>query len=189
MLLDDCKKLKGHATGLLGPGLPLLYSRFARVEVAREHRLADPKSLAQFLDLLRVETRRSSKTIAVLSMNCMLLRSSEMRLLGAERAIVDIAKLREYCLNPQHPRGRHKARVFASALNLHQSDAEFLRTQLLNAARTSDVLGGEADGYGQRYILDFECVKGSRRAVVRSAWIVLESEDFPRLTTCYVLSD
>jgi hypothetical protein len=33
-----------------------------------------------------------------------------------------------------HLRGRHKARVFASALQLFQTDAELLRAQLLNAA-------------------------------------------------------
>lgn len=30
--------------------------------------------------------------------------------------MVDIAKLRDYCLNPLHDEGKHKARVFASAL-------------------------------------------------------------------------
>jgi hypothetical protein len=110
-----------------------------------------------------------------------------MRLPGAEHAIVDISKLRDYCLNPHHPRGRHKARVFALLLNLHQGDAELLRTQLLNAALVSDATIGEADEFGRRYSVDFECVKGSRRATVRSGWIVLTSEDFPRLATCYVL--
>ncbi len=47
---------------------------------------------------------------------------------------------------------------------------------------------GEADDFGQRYSIDFECGNGSRRAVVTSAWIVLKAEDFPRLLTCYVLS-
>ena len=32
--------------------------------------------------------------------------------------IVDLAKLRDYCLNEEHPRGRHKARVFRSRLGL-----------------------------------------------------------------------
>jgi hypothetical protein len=32
-------------------------------------------------------------------------------------------------------RGRHKARIFAAALNLTQADAEFLRQELLRAAR------------------------------------------------------
>ena len=112
-----------------------------------------------------------------------------MRLPGAERAVVDLAKLREYCLNPQHPRGRHKARVFTSALNLHQADAEILRSRLLEAARVTEAIVGEADEHGQRYILDFECVNGTRRGLVRSAWIVLKGEDFPRLATCYVLSE
>ena len=57
-----------------------------------------------------------------------------MKLPGAERAIVDIAKLRDYCLDPHHPRGRHKARVFASALGLTQADAEILREALLAGA-------------------------------------------------------
>ncbi len=64
-----------------------------------------------------------------------LLRSSMMRLPSAKRAVVDISKLREYCLDPQHLRGRHKARVFASGLNLDQRDAEFLRIKLLAAAQ------------------------------------------------------
>jgi hypothetical protein len=39
-----------------------------------------------------------------------------MRLPNAERAVVDVRKLREYCLNAEHPRGQHKARVFKSAV-------------------------------------------------------------------------
>ena len=35
-----------------------------------------------------------------------------------ERAIVHIEKLADYCLNPEHPSGKHKARVFKSVLNL-----------------------------------------------------------------------
>lgn len=42
---------------------------------------------------------------------------------------------------------------------------------------------GEKDEYGQDYVLNFESVKGERRAMVRSG------ESFPRLTTCYVLSE
>lgn len=42
------------------------------------------------------------------------------------RAIVEIEKLRDYCLDPLHPRGGHKARVFQSALSLVQNDADLL---------------------------------------------------------------
>jgi hypothetical protein len=55
-----------------------------------------------------------------------------MKLPNGARAIVEIRKLREYCLNPQHPRGRNKARVFAS-VGIREADAEELRTTLVAA--------------------------------------------------------
>lgn len=36
-----------------------------------------------------------------------------MKLPNGEGAIVELAKLRDYCLSQSHPRGRHKARVFS----------------------------------------------------------------------------
>jgi hypothetical protein len=36
-------------------------------------------------------------------------------------------------------------------------------------------------------MLDFEMSGPSGTAWVRSIWIVLKTEDFPRLTSCYVL--
>jgi len=33
---------------------------------------------------------------------------------NAERAVVDIRKLRDYCLNPLHDDGKHKAQLFAA---------------------------------------------------------------------------
>jgi len=110
-----------------------------------------------------------------------------MTLPGGERAAVDIAKLRDYCLNPTHPRGRHKARIFAAALGLVQADAEFLRHELARAAREANATTGGADEYGQRYEVDFELAKSARRAVVRSVWIGRRGEDFRRLTSCYGL--
>lgn len=107
---------------------------------------------------------------------------------GAD-AIVEISKLRDYCLDPLHPRGRHKARVFLSALSLGQADADFLRAALLEAAREGDAVPGEADEYGDRYTVDFPITRGNREAKVRSAWIILRGESAPRLTSCFVLLD
>jgi hypothetical protein len=47
-----------------------------------------------------------------------------MKLPYAESAIVDVRKLRDYCLSAAHPRGKHKARVFASALGLTAEDSD-----------------------------------------------------------------
>ena len=78
-----------------------------------------------------------------------------VKLPNGERAAVDLAKLRDYCLNPDHLRGRHKVRVFAAALRLTADDAEELRDALLHAAGTEDAIAAEQDQYGQRYVVDF----------------------------------
>jgi hypothetical protein len=103
--------------------------------------------------------------------------------------LVDVAKLRDYCLSDNHPRGRHKARVFRSRLGLTAGDAELLRLALLDAAqvRQDDLWPTEADEYGQRYVLDFEMTTATGTATVRSAWIVLASQDVLRFISCYVL--
>jgi len=103
--------------------------------------------------------------------------------------VVDIVKLRDYCLSDTHPRGRHKARVFRSRLGLTSANSEMLRRALLEAAqnRADELQSGEADEHGQRYILDFPMTTSTGSATIRSAWIVLEGEDVLRLVTCYLL--
>jgi hypothetical protein len=109
-----------------------------------------------------------------------------MLLPNGERAIVDVRKLRDYCLNPDSPRGSSKARVFLSALGLTAADAPKLQKKLLEVARTGEAQLGELDMYGQRYMIDFEIETTVGKAIVRSGWIVLRDETAPRLTTCYV---
>ena len=109
-----------------------------------------------------------------------------MKLPGGERAVVDPVKLRGYCLNPAHPRGRHKARVFAEQLGLTAARIEPLRKALLAAARDGEAIKGEEDGYGQRFVVDFRMNGPKGSVTIRSAWIVRKGEDFPRLTSCFV---
>ena len=103
--------------------------------------------------------------------------------------VVDIVKLRDYCLSKVHPRGRHKARVFHSRLGLTSRDALLLRQALLDAAhnRRKDLRPADADEFGQRYVLDFPMTTDVGTATIRSAWIVLTGEDVLKLTSCYVL--
>ena len=70
---------------------------------------------------------------------------------------------------------------------MEREDAEELRAALLAAARDEDADAAEADEYGERYVLDFALRRGGREARVRSAWIMRKGENFPRLTSCYVL--
>lgn len=109
-----------------------------------------------------------------------------MTLPNGEHAIVDSGKLEGYCLNPQHSRGRNKARVFAS-VGIRQADAEALTDALRSAATNAEARLGIANQYGQRYIVDFDLVRQARTVRVRSTWIVRIGEELPRLTSCYVL--
>jgi len=109
-----------------------------------------------------------------------------MKLPNGDHAIVDIRKLQTYCLNSQHPRGRHKARVFAS-VGFREADAEELRTALLAAALVDEAVPGAASPYGQRYVIDLELLRQDRTVRIRSTWIVRKGENLPRLTSCYVL--
>jgi hypothetical protein len=109
-----------------------------------------------------------------------------MLLPNGKRAIVDIRKLRDYCLNSDNPRGSAKARVFARVLGLTASDAAQLRQKLLEIAASDEAKIGELDLYGQRYTIDFEMTTETGRGILRTGWIILRGESAPRLTTCYV---
>lgn len=106
---------------------------------------------------------------------------------NAERAVVDIRKLRDYVLNPTHDVGKHKAHLFATILGIIADDAEELREALLHAVGAHDVQLGRFDEYGQRYTVDFPLEWRGKRAIVRSGWIIEHDSDTPRLTTCYPL--
>ena len=110
-----------------------------------------------------------------------------MKLPNPERAVVDVVKLRDYVLNSEHPRGRHKARVFAAKLGFAAGDAEAVRAMLLRAAVDYDAVPGKQDRYGRRYAVEFTMGGPAGLATVRSLWIVRRGEDFPRLASCYVL--
>ena len=104
----------------------------------------------------------------------------------AERAVVDIRKLREYCLNPLHDEGKHKARLFA-AVGITANDAEELRDTLLQVVKLHEAQLGRRDTYGQRYIIDFPREWRGKQTLIRSGWIIEHGMDIPRLTTCYPL--
>lgn len=109
-----------------------------------------------------------------------------MKLPWGERAVVDREKLTEYCLNPEHPRGKHKARVFEAALGITAKNVDELRAALLAAAATEEAQRTAGDRFGDRYLIDFEYHGLHGVRIVRSLWILRRGERAPRLTSCYV---
>lgn len=108
-----------------------------------------------------------------------------MKLPNGARAIVDLRKLRDYCLSPAHRYGQHKARLFAGALGMTMRDIDLLYAALLKAAKECDAIPTRNNGFGQIYEVAFELAGTRKLATILSVWIVLENEQIPRPITCY----
>lgn len=109
-----------------------------------------------------------------------------MKLPNHHLAIIDPSKLRDYVLNPEHPRWKHKARVFARVLGFHPDDAFELMNQIRTGIAREDCETRETDDFGARFHVDLTVVGKTTEARVRTGWIILTGESRPRLTTCFV---
>ena len=109
------------------------------------------------------------------------------RLPNGGQAVLDIRKIEDYCLNPGHPLGRHKARVFREALGIGRDDSAALGEEFLEAARTGAASPAGTDEWGPRWSIDVAIARQNKRAVVRTIWMVRVDEDIPRFVTCWVL--
>jgi hypothetical protein len=103
-----------------------------------------------------------------------------------QHAIIDLAKLRDYVLNPDHPRGKHKARVFLRTLGFDWRDAETLARQISHGLASEGCEAGVVDEFGQRFQVTVSVKGRVGSARVRTGWILLAGERYPRLTTCFI---
>jgi len=105
---------------------------------------------------------------------------------NADKAIVPLEKLRSYSLDSSHPVGKHKARVFASALGMTKNDASRLREMILQAVLTNEGIEAGTNEHGTRFAVDFQTFGLKGAVTVRTAWIIDAGDTVPRLTSCYV---
>ena len=107
-----------------------------------------------------------------------------MNIPGAERAIIDAAKVRDYLLSPVHRVGSAKARFFAQ-LGFEQQKWTALQDELY-AFATEDAQLGSATRFGQKYVVP-GTIRGpsGRIASLVVVWIILNGENFPRFVTAY----
>jgi hypothetical protein len=109
------------------------------------------------------------------------------RLPNSERAILDLRKIEDYCLDAAHPRGRHKARLFRELLDLTRNDAGWLKAVLLDRVQNNEAVELVTDAFGGRWRVDVPVSRHGRKAVIRTIWIVRTGESAPRFVTCWVL--
>ena len=100
---------------------------------------------------------------------------------------VDQNKVKNYALNPNHPIGKDKAKVFESSLGYNQSNADQLINQIQSKLPNSKAILGIKDQFGQRYTVDIVVTgPNGNSAVVRTGWILEPETEVPRMTTIYV---
>lgn len=67
-------------------------------------------------------------------------------------------------------------------------NTEVLRRAILGAAANATEAEARGDsGHGEVFVLRFPVQTPKGQAIVLTAWIVRHGEDFPRLTTCYIV--
>lgn len=104
---------------------------------------------------------------------------------GAE-AIIPEGKLEDYCLNPFHPDGKHKAKVFEKALGITQANSAELKKMVLESAEYGDVTKKQQNDFGKMYRVEYEIQGVNQREILCTLWIVYKSDEKPYLTSCFV---
>ncbi|MBI3898836.1 MAG: LysM peptidoglycan-binding domain-containing protein [Gammaproteobacteria bacterium] len=104
----------------------------------------------------------------------------------ANRAVIYPRKLAEYALNPEHPVGGNKAKVFESTLGFTRNNADDLMDQLRQGVVNNTPIPGKVDRFGSRFTVDIPVVGPAGNGTVRSGWIYKPGSNVPELTTIYV---
>jgi hypothetical protein len=108
-----------------------------------------------------------------------------MKLPNGEQAEISMQKLIGYCLNPEHPSGRHKARVFASVLGITNENAEILRSLVQTAAIEGEVVQQDTTAFGQQFKVDW-IVPNTDGIRLRTIWEVTSQNSNPRLISAFL---
>ena len=106
---------------------------------------------------------------------------------NAHAAVIEQTKLTRYCLHPAHEDGRHKARVFKSALGYDRTNAADLISAIRTGIMTHAAQHVGTTAHGSLWRVDMVIDGPGGRATVRTGWIYEKGKDVPRLTTAYVL--
>jgi hypothetical protein len=108
-----------------------------------------------------------------------------MKLPNGENAVVPMEKLTGYCLNLNHPSGKHKARVFASALGITAENASDLRELILQAAILGEVIQQDNTDFGQLFKVDW-IIPDQEQVVLRTLWEITLQGLEPRLVSAFI---
>ena len=108
-----------------------------------------------------------------------------MKLPLCEQAEISMDKLIGYCLNPNHPTGKHKARVFASVLGITTENAQDLLTLIQIAACEGEVIQQSTTPFGEIFKMDWT-IPNTANIKLRTIWEISPSNPYPRLISAFI---
>lgn len=110
-----------------------------------------------------------------------------MKLTNSDQALLG-DKLERYCLNTEHPKGKHKALLFAKRLGITLANKDVLENALKKAVMEDKAQLYKTDQYGTHYDLVFTMQTELGESRILSCWIIRTTENFPRLTNAYPIN-
>ncbi|HEY2544609.1 MAG TPA: hypothetical protein VGI46_00940 [Candidatus Acidoferrum sp.] len=107
-----------------------------------------------------------------------------------DQAVIAAEKLESYALNNEHPYGKHKARVFKSALEIESRHARVLAELIRKSLPRATAKQGESKEYGDSWTTYHEIIGlNGQSAIVTVVWMYKKNApQIPELISCYIES-
>lgn len=105
----------------------------------------------------------------------------------AVRAVVDDRKFRDYALNMESEKGRHKAINMKKVLGYTADDFEELKQQVIENVSRYKAEHHSTNQFGESFTVFMPVVgKQGQKAVVKTGWFFRKGEESPRLSNVFV---
>jgi len=101
-------------------------------------------------------------------------------------AIIPDEKIFDYCLNPNHERGQHKAKVFRQVFGIAAKDGELLKSAIRAQLHKFEISTETENKFGKIFTLPMKISIFDKTDEIITIWIIENGLDYPRLVTCYV---
>jgi hypothetical protein len=108
-----------------------------------------------------------------------------VKLPNGDQGEIPLQKLTNYCLNPEHSTGKHKARVFQSALGITRDNPHLLRYLIQRAAIEGEVIQQSPTAYGQLFKVDWT-IPDTNGLELRTLWEITVENPNPRLVSAFI---
>ncbi|MDJ1173937.1 DUF6883 domain-containing protein [Roseofilum capinflatum] len=105
-----------------------------------------------------------------------------------DEIFIDPRKLTHYALDPDNPKGKNKALMFAKYLGYTKDNYQALLDQIYQKVPDAEAIPQSQDQYGTRYQIDLEIqgIEPEQIETVRTGWLVPENSQHARLTTLFI---